>query len=276
MREPFISIIIPTLNSGKTLAAALDSIQRQTFADWEVRIMDGASTDDTLAVAGQFRDPRFLVHSEPDSGVYDAMNHGIAVARGRFLFFLGSDDTLTNSNVLQEVYDGIRAHPGHALYYGNIYIHQGAAWSESQTVYDGPFSLGKILEKNLPHQATFYHRSIFRRFGNYNLRYAICADYDLNLRVFPKVSSRYLDLTVSDFSAGGLSSREVDHQFWTDFKQIIVENFYPHLHTDRFREFEHHILREARRQLRQRRLRRSMHLYWIGYRFKIQRQFNKS
>ena len=87
-----LSIIIPTFNSANTLRRALDSIIGQTLNDLEVLIMDGVSTDQTLDIAKTYNDNRIRIFSEPDNGVYDAMNKGIDKASGEWLYFLGSDD----------------------------------------------------------------------------------------------------------------------------------------------------------------------------------------
>lgn len=97
------SIIIPTYNSSATLGQALNSIIEQSFKDFEILIMDGASSDKTVAIAQKINDPRISIYSEPDSGVYDAMNKGIARARGEWVYFLGSDDWLINNTVLDKI-----------------------------------------------------------------------------------------------------------------------------------------------------------------------------
>ena len=99
-----LSIIIPTFNSASVLPKALGSIVSQTFTDWEVLIMDGVSTDDTLKVAQSYDDSRIRIYSEPDKGIYDAMNKGIKKAQGEWLYFLGSDDWLLNATVLNQIF----------------------------------------------------------------------------------------------------------------------------------------------------------------------------
>lgn len=90
----FLSVIIPTYNSENTIEKCLDSLLAQTFKDFEICIIDGGSLDNTLTIATcyrtQFKNIRIV--SEPDEGVYDAMNRGIDFASGKWLYFLGSDD----------------------------------------------------------------------------------------------------------------------------------------------------------------------------------------
>ena len=101
---PTLSIIIPTYNSASVLPKSLDSIVGQTFIDWEVLIMDGVSTDDTLKVAKSYNDSRIRIYSEPDKGIYDAMNKGIKKAAGNWLYFIGCDDWLLASNTLESIF----------------------------------------------------------------------------------------------------------------------------------------------------------------------------
>src|SRR5215218_2671624 len=100
----FLSIIIPTYNAGNNLARALESVLQQTFSSFEVLIMDGLSTDNTSAIVESFHDERIQLFREGDRGIYDAMNKGIAKARGAWLYFLGSDDELYTSTVLEEIF----------------------------------------------------------------------------------------------------------------------------------------------------------------------------
>lgn len=100
-----LSIIIPTYNSASVLPRALDSIICQTFTNWEVLIMDGISTDDTLKMAQSYNDSRIRIYSEPDNGIYDAMNKGINKANGEWLYFLGSDDCLFSKDVLSNIFN---------------------------------------------------------------------------------------------------------------------------------------------------------------------------
>jgi len=107
MQQPLLTIVIPTFRAERTLQASLDSVLGQDLRDLEVLIMDGGSQDGTnaIALAAAASDPRVYFFSEPDKGVYDAMNKGIARARGAWIYFLGSDDVLHNSKVLTSVFN---------------------------------------------------------------------------------------------------------------------------------------------------------------------------
>lgn len=202
------SIIIPTFNSGKTLKRCLDSIVTQSFHDWEVLAMDGDSKDNTVAIVCSYHDNRIRVFSEPDKGIYDAMNKGIDKSFGNWLLFLGSDDYLYDRDVLSNVVPFLLDELD--VVYGEVESH----WPELNR---GEWSLEKI-DGNRCHQAIFYNRRFFGKTIRYNLRYPVLADFDVNLRWFlnRKYKHRYIPITVSHFCDGGVSSQVEDKNFYKD------------------------------------------------------------
>src|SRR5688500_6210639 len=103
MYSPTFSIIIPTLNSEAHIKRCLESVLNQSFPNFEILIMDGLSVDRTLSIVKQENDARITTYSEKDLGIYDAMNKGITLANGKWLYFLGSDDVLYDNDVFQDV-----------------------------------------------------------------------------------------------------------------------------------------------------------------------------
>lgn len=204
MRAPHLTIIIPTFQAEKTLQASLDSVLGQDFQDLEVLVMDGGSRDGTTAIVRQaaLRDSRIRLISEPDKGVYDAMNKGIREAHGTWLYFLGSDDFLYDPKVFSAAF-AFAGHDEADFLYGNVVS------PSYKGVYDGQFDIAKLLLRNISHQAIFYRRTIFERIPAYNLRYKGYADWDLNIRIFmdKNVRVRYIGGTIARFGPDGLSSR---------------------------------------------------------------------
>jgi glycosyltransferase involved in cell wall biosynthesis len=204
MHVPYLTILIPTLQAESTLQESLDSLINQDFRDFEILIMDSVSHDGTLAIARDAaeKDRRIRVFSAPDNGVYDAMNKGIQQARGQWIYFLGSDDFMYNSQVLSTVF-AIKDRDRFDLLYGNVVSPSYSG------VYDREFTFKKLLERNISHQAIFYRRTIFDFIGNYNVRYKGHADWDLNIRCFSdnRVRRLYIDMIIARFGADGLSSR---------------------------------------------------------------------
>lgn len=204
MSSPLLTIIIPTLQAERTLGEALDSVLVQQFSDLEVLIMDSVSRDRTMDIAGAYahRDPRVRVISEPDKGIYDAMNKGIKAAHGEWILFLGSDDRLHDPRVISAFAET----PGLEkldMIYGNVVS------PSYKGVYDGEFDLRKLLGRNMPHQAIFHKKSLFALIGGYTIHYRGYADWDFNIRCFrdSRVRKQYIDLVVAYFGADGVSSR---------------------------------------------------------------------
>lgn len=201
MHTPFFSIIIPTFNSGKTLQGALNSIFSQRFTDLEIIIVDGLSRDNTSTIIEENfrRDKRIRFVSEKDKGIYDAMNKGIDMANGQWLYFLGSDDCFSHENVLQVVADSLQDCKCD-FFYGEVMV--------NGVRYDGQFTFEKLLTKNISHQAIFFSKQLFVRTGKYNIRYELHADWDYNIRYFLQLSDKikYKDILIANFGEGGVSS----------------------------------------------------------------------
>jgi glycosyltransferase involved in cell wall biosynthesis len=231
MKMPKVSVVIPALNSASTLAACLDSILAQDYADFEICVVDGKSTDGTLEILEGYRCrcDQLRITSERDAGPYDAMNKGVAMARGDWVYFLGSDDRLYSPDVLGKVFAGpIPARVG--LIYGNVKITGAAVFAKHGDVYDGRFTVDKLLDRNICHQAVFYRLKVLRELGRYNIRYPVFADWDMNLRFFARTRAVYRDLIVASFSGGGLSSREhIQDPFFQDMPQLRRKYFWWHL-----------------------------------------------
>ncbi|OBJ24963.1 glycosyltransferase family 2 protein [Mycobacterium colombiense] len=208
MTTPMFSIIVPMLNVAATLGECLDSLDRQTFNDFEVVLVDGKSTDSTLEIAEKFA-PKFgtrlVMNSEPDQGVYDAMNRGVDMASGAWLLFLGADDTLYQPDTLSKVAAFIDQHQASDLVYGDVIMRSTGAR------HAGEFDLDRLLfETNICHQSIFYRRELFAGIGPYNLRYPIWADWDFNIRCFsnPALVTRYMNIAVAQYNdMTGLSMR---------------------------------------------------------------------
>jgi len=204
MHAPLISILIPTYQSDKTLRRALDSLISQEFTDWEAWIIDGLSKDGTLDIVREYAagDNRIHFVSEPDRGIFDAMNKGVRLAKGQWIYFLGSDDHLYDSRVLGAFREDF-LRDDLDLVYGNVML------DPKGQVYDGEFSVEKELRQNISHQAEFFRRDLFGKIGGFNTRYKAFADWDLNIRCFldPTVRIGYRDRIVATFSMGGISAK---------------------------------------------------------------------
>ena len=211
--SPKISIIIPTYNSEALIKKSLQSILIQTYTKYEVLVIDGKSTDKTIDVVTEIAKNHKQVTyiSEKDKGVYDAMNKGIELAKGDWLYFLGSDDTLRDKNVLQKVIAVLEQKNCDVLY-GNV-IKSG-----NNSIYAGEFTYRMLNERNICHQAIFVNKSVFNRIGNFNLKYKVLADWVHNFRWFfnPEIKHKYTDLVIANYSDGGFSATSQDVPFRKD------------------------------------------------------------
>ena len=219
---PFFTIVIPTFNSETTLQRCLDSIILQTFTDYEVLIIDGVSLDNTLEIAKNFDDSRIKILSKPDNGIYDAMNKGIALAKGKWIYFLGSDDILYSKDVLMRIND-VAYESNNYVIYGNVMIDDVR---QQGRIYDGIFSLEKLLSQNICHQSVFYKNEIFKRIGDYNINYSVNADWDLNLRCRAMFQFQYVDFIIAFFSSGGHSTTGSNEFFFQNYLDNVARYFF--------------------------------------------------
>ncbi|MGY5449833.1 glycosyltransferase family 2 protein [Agarivorans sp. MS3-6] len=225
----FFSIIIPCFNSLMTLWKSIDSLKEQSFENFEVIIMDGQSTDATVAFALSYigEDSRFKIYSSEDSGTYDAMNKGVSKASGEWVYFMGSDDRFNDSDVLEDVHSSLlqceRKDIG--MIYGSVEVVGDVKWAKNGTIYDGEFDTNKIKQKNICHQAIFYNRKDKLKHLPYNLKYKLCADWDMNLKVWSSHHPLYINRVIAKFLAGGQSTDGSDPLFGKDFKANIKNYF---------------------------------------------------
>ncbi|MDC8000593.1 glycosyltransferase family 2 protein [Aequorivita todarodis] len=198
-----VSIIIPTFNSASTIRAALESIVNQTYKNIEILVLDNISKDDTCNIVNEFIEkfPNIILLSEKDRGVYDAMNKGIQLSKGDFLYFMGSDDVFYANDTLDLIFT--KENLSYDIIYGNV------EFKKSKKIYSGESSLSKLMESQISicHQAIFYSKRTFNIIGNYNLKYFIHADYDFNIRCFKneELKIKYINIIIAIFNEAGLS-----------------------------------------------------------------------
>ena len=179
--EPLFSIITVTWNAADVIAPTLESVRCQTSSDYELLIIDGASTDDTLAIVRGTSIGNLRVFSEPDKGLYDAMNKGIALARGRYIMFLNAGDTFADDTVLARLAQLTVDDPG--VIYGQTQLVNAAR----EVVGKRHLTAPKRLTANsflkgmvVCHQAFVVRRDLAPQ---YDLQYRLSADYDWCIRV---------------------------------------------------------------------------------------------
>ena len=213
---PLISVIVVCKNPGPQLRTVLASVRDQRDASVETLVIDGASTDGTCDWLRAEAPPDIRFLSEPDRGLYEAMNKGIAVARGTWVLFLGADDRLAGTEVLASAARRLRETPAEVVV-GEACFDDGRRY---------PFAgIGTAVRRNfLHHQGAFYRRDSLLRHRGFDAGLRVMADYDLNLRLLV-AGARFepLALHVADCSSGGLSDAGV----WLGYgEEIAVRHRY--------------------------------------------------
>lgn len=216
--QPLISIVTVVLNGAKTLEKALLSVVNQKFIDYEYIIIDGKSTDGSVEIIKKYESRLSVWISEPDRGVYDAMNKSISLANGKWIYFLGADDCLLDDFEAAVKY----LIDENTLYYANVYR------PVLGRNYDGKFSAYKLACKNICHQSIFYPRCVWDKYS-YDLKYQVLADYHLNLRCFSDINIKfqYIPLSIAVFSdRDGVSPTKGDSKFESD-KILLIKAIFP-------------------------------------------------
>lgn len=205
MRSVFFSIIIPSYCSEKTIGACIDSIVSQSFKQFEILVIDGGSSDKTMEIVSSYGTAISRVVSEKDRGVYHAINKGIDLAQGEYIYVLGSDDKLFEKNTLQKVYTIISDFLPQ-LAFANV-KNIGRQHSAVPLIHNSVFDTNIYLRNTLHQQGCFYHYSLFSK-NKFNDDYKILGDYDFHLKLFKdKISAYGFNDIIAECEAQGLSKR---------------------------------------------------------------------
>lgn len=203
-----MSIITVSLNSAKTIESTLASVQKQSFTNIEHIIIDGNSKDETAEIVKKFHYPIKFI-SEPDNGIYDAMNKGIAVATGDIIAVLNSDDFYNSSFVLEKVVNIFKDKDIACLYGDLDYVERFNTtkivrrW-KSGKINDWKFILGWMP----PHPTLFVKKIVYEKYGVFNIMLKYAADYEIMLRFLykHKVSAYYLPEVLVRMRTGGVTN----------------------------------------------------------------------
>jgi glycosyltransferase involved in cell wall biosynthesis len=204
MMAPNFSIITVCRNEAGNIRQTCESVCSQTFSDFEWIIIDGQSSDGTLDVLAEYSSKISCLVSEPDGGIYDAMNKGVQRATGEYLLFLNGGDCLSDEQALEVVSKA----PRRDVLYGDMRCVRPSGETFIRSFPD-TLTTGFILRHTLPHQAAFFRRSLLEKYGVYNTLFKIAADYDLFVRLLytHKASYFHIPYVVSDFKTGGASAQ---------------------------------------------------------------------
>ena len=203
-----ISIITATFQSARTLGDTIDSVRRQTWPEIEHIIVDGGSSDDTLGIVAAHTQLVKVV-SEPDRGIYDAMNKGIGMADGEIIGILNSDDFYADERVIADIAACFEDPQVDAVYGDLDYVHPDEVNRVTRRWKAGRYQPGGFRWGWMPPHPTFFvRRRLYEQFGGFNLDMGTCGDYELMLRMVHRHGARlaYLPRTLVRMRAGGASN----------------------------------------------------------------------
>jgi glycosyltransferase involved in cell wall biosynthesis len=217
---PLISVVTAVFNGAAHLEETIRGVAEQSYAPVEHIVIDGGSTDGTVAILERYSDQLAYWVSEPDKGIYDAMNTGVELVEDpeSYVLFANSDDRLYSPEALERV---ISQSSGEDLVYGKMVLTDG----EISGVAGRRVDFEGLAEQTLCHPATFVRRRVFDKVGKFDTGYRIAADYDHIVRCFAApVSTRFVDVIVARMRMGGVS----DEQFLLscrERKEVIRRRF---------------------------------------------------
>jgi glycosyltransferase involved in cell wall biosynthesis len=199
-----LSIITINRNNANGLKQTLKSVAEQTFKDFEHIVIDGASTDNSVSIIEDFQHIAYYI-SEPDNGIYDAMNKGTIQAKGEYCLFLNSGDYLTCQTVLEQVSFHLF---NEDIVYGNLIKKNLKGEEKEEKVIESALSLEFFAVRNLPHQSSFIRTTLLKQLGFYRTDFQIVSDYVFLLEAILKhgASYKHIPIFVSVFIEDGVSS----------------------------------------------------------------------
>lgn len=227
-----VSVITATWNSGATLRDTLESVLRQTYPDIEHIIVDGGSTDNTMALIKEY-EPRYNGRlryiCEPDKGIYDAMNKGIRMATGNVVGILNSDDFYTSDNAVETIAQKMERDDVNAVY-GDIHYVNVSDLNKCVRYYSSkPFRRCWMRLGFMPAHPSFYcRREVYVKYGAFDISYKVAADFENLLRLIfvNKIKTVYIPKDFVTMRTGGASSSGIrsHKQIMRDHLRALKEN----------------------------------------------------
>ncbi|QLQ65037.1 MULTISPECIES: glycosyltransferase family 2 protein [Providencia] len=205
-----ISIITATYNSSKTIIDTIQSLEQQTYSNIEYIIIDGASKDNTLDIIKKHSSKVSKIISEPDNGIYDALNKGISVSTGDIIGFLHSDDVFAYPNAIEDLVTTLVNDQSQAIYADLEYVSKENTESIVRRWISGNYKHENLKKGWMPPHPTFFmKKELYNEHGTFDLNFKISADYDSLLRYLwiHNISVSYLPKVVTKMRVGGESNR---------------------------------------------------------------------
>ena len=207
-----ISIITASYNSSATIRDTIESVLRQSYTDFEYIIKDGGSKDDTLEIVQEYAPlfgDRLKVISEPDGGIYDAMNKGLEATTGDVVGILNSDDFYTSDDVLEKIAEAFEANSIEAVYGDVHYVNDDDLKKQVRYYSSARFKRWQMRFGMMPAHPSFYcKRSVYEKYGVFDTSYKIAADFENLLRLIflGKIKTYYINKDFVTMRTGGAST----------------------------------------------------------------------
>ncbi|MEO8533824.1 MAG: glycosyltransferase family 2 protein [Flavobacterium sp.] len=217
---PFLSVITINFNDASGLNKTIESVVNQSFKDIEYIIIDGGSKDGSVSVIEEYKDKISYWVSEPDKGIFNAMNKGIKAATGEYLLFLNSGDFLNGTDSLN---DFIK----HNDFQGDI-IYGDYKFKEGEKIYPDYLTPLFFVRTSLPHQSTMFRREVFDKMGMYNEEYKIVSDRDFYIKCFlsNQFTFQHIRHSLTVFDLEGLSNNAQQEEKHKWEKEKMFQDHY--------------------------------------------------
>ncbi|MBO6497566.1 MAG: glycosyltransferase [Roseivirga sp.] len=204
-----VSIVTVVYNGASFIKSAIKSVLSQDYSDIEYIVIDGASTDGTMDIINQYKDQISHIISEPDQGIYDAMNKGVSLATGDVIGILNSDDFYSTNTVISDIVEKMTAEGVDSVYGNLVYVDPTNKEVVKRYWQSGRFTRKRFLYGWMPPHPTFFVRAeVYKKYGMFNLSLKSAADYEFMLRVLykEKISTFYINKLITTMRDGGTSN----------------------------------------------------------------------
>jgi len=221
-----ISVITINYNEKEGLRKTIQSVVGQTYADIEYIVIDGGSTDGSKELIETYQDKIHYWISEPDSGIYNAMNKGIRAATGDYLLFMNSGDCFFEQDTVSKAEKLMVDDYG--IYYGDLIYFNKRKKKYEDWIFPNKLSLGFFIENSLPHQGSFIKRSLFESISMYNENLKIASDWEFFIVAIciERVSYKHIGIVISEYDFTGISSDPKNYQLVASEKKITFDKYF--------------------------------------------------
>lgn len=260
-----ISIITINSNDSRGLRKTIESVINQTFSDFEYIVIDGDSSDGSKELLEIYKNKITYSISEPDSGIYNAMNKGIKIAKGEYLLFLNSGDSLLESSTLTKVANRLDGNA--AIYYGDLVYFNKKKKKFEDWIFPNKLTLGFFVENSLPHQASFIKRTLFDSISLYNENLKIASDWEFFVIAIciERVPYKHIGIAVSEYDFSGISSNPENYELVYSEKKLTLDKYFPLIIDDY----------EVIKELKSRRVRGFLYIKKFSIPWKLLKIFSK-